>query len=423
VDRKNFCKIALLGALLGLLFTANSLQGQEIPASMPESKAPAAPAQTSPARLEIHAIDGGPFATENAATQSVNGALPPDEEILPYTGDRDSLSVIPYYVIERSTIVAGSDFRSIQPGADSNTGQTKLNFTLTDEAGKKFLDYTSANIGKSMAVVIGGTVRVAAAIRGPIRGRGEIEGSFSRDELIELAQTAATPSAGAPAQTSPSGHPSDSYWTAHDRQLLVDFGGLAHFKEADAMLGAAKTGEDRVVFMGDSITQGWKLDEAFPGKPYVNRGISGQTTPQMLVRFRQDVIDLKPKVVVILAGTNDIAGNTGPMTLEQTEGNLASMAELAAANGIRVVLCSVLPAFDYPWSPGLTPAPKIAQINAWLKEYAVQKGYVYVDFYSAMKDDRGGLPATLSRDGVHPLPAGFAAMTPLAEAGIEKALK
>ena len=113
-----------------------------------------------------------------------------------------------------------------------------------------------------------------------------------------------------------------------------------------------KPGEDRVVFMGDSITEGWKLDEAFPGKPYINRGISGQTTPQMLVRFRQDVIDLKPKVVVILAGTNDIAGNTGPMTLEQTEGNLASMAELATANGIRVVLCSVLPAFDYPWAPG-----------------------------------------------------------------------
>jgi lysophospholipase L1-like esterase len=204
---------------------------------------------------------------------------------------------------------------------------------------------------------------------------------------------------------------------------MVDFGGLAHFKEADAMLGSPKTGEDRVVFMGDSITEGWKLDQAFPGKPYVNRGISGQTTPQMLVRFRQDVIDLKPKVVVILAGTNDIAGNTGPMTLGQTEGNLASMAELAAANGIRVVLCSVLPAFDYPWSPGLTPAPKIAQINAWLKDYAARKDYVYVDFYSVMKDDRGGLPATLSKDGVHPLPAGFVVMTPLAQAGIEKALR
>jgi acyl-CoA thioesterase I len=235
------------------------------------------------------------------------------------------------------------------------------------------------------------------------------------------APAAQTPSA--PAQTSPSGHPNDSYWIEHDRQLQVDFGGLAHFKEADAMLGAPKTGEDRVVFMGDSITEGWKLDDAFPGKPYVNRGISGQTTPQMLVRFRQDVIDLKPKVVVILAGTNDIAGNTGPMTLEQTEENLASMAELAAANGIRVVLCSVLPAFDYHWAPGLTPAPKIAQVNAWLKEYAARKGYVYVDFYSAMKDDRGGLPATLSRDGVHPLPAGFAVMTPLAQAGIEKALR
>ena len=241
------------------------------------------------------------------------------------------------------------------------------------------------------------------------------------------AQTAPAPAASAqtaaPAKTSPSGHPNDAYWIEHDRQLLVDFGGLAHFKEADAMLAAPKPGEDRVVFMGDSITQGWKLDESFPGKPYVNRGISGQTTPQMLVRFRQDVIDLKPKVVVILAGTNDIAGNTGPMTLEQTEGNLASMAELAAANGIRVVLCSVLPAFDYHWAPGLQPAPKIAQVNAWLKNYAAQRGYVYVDFYSVMKDDRGGLPTTLSGDGVHPLPAGFAIMSPLAEAGIEKALK
>jgi len=238
------------------------------------------------------------------------------------------------------------------------------------------------------------------------------------------AQNAAAPvPLTAPAQTSPSGHPNDAYWVEHDRQLMVDFGGLAQFKEADAMLGAPKPGEDRVVFMGDSITEGWKLDEAFSGKPYVNRGISGQTTPQMLVRFRQDVIDLEPKVVVILAGTNDIAGNTGPMTLEQTEGNLASMADLASANGIRVVLCSILPAFDYHWAPGLQPAPKIAQVNAWLKNFAAQKGYVYVDYYSAMKDGRGGLPATLSKDGVHPLPAGFAAMTPLAEAGIEQALK
>ena len=225
------------------------------------------------------------------------------------------------------------------------------------------------------------------------------------------------------AQTSPSGHPNNAYWTDHDRQLLVDFGGLERFKEANAILTAPKPGENRVVFMGDSITQGWKLDESFPGKPYINRGIGGQTSPQMVVRFRQDVIDLKPKVVVILAGINDIAGNTGPMTLELTEGNIASMAELATANGIRVVLCSVLPAFDFTWAPGLTPAPKVMELNAWIRQYAAEKHYVYVDYYSAMKDERDGLPATLSADGVHPLPAGYAIMTPLAGAGIEKALR
>ena len=215
----------------------------------------------------------------------------------------------------------------------------------------------------------------------------------------------------------------DQYRASRIAVFTDDFGQLTRYRDANAALQAPAAGENRVVFFGDSITDIWHLDEYFPGKFYVNRGIGGQTTPQMLVRFRQDVIDLKPRVVVILAGTNDIAGNTGPMTLEQTEGNLASMAELAAANGIRVVLCSVLPAFDYSWAPGLTPAPKIAQVNAWLREYSAQKGLVYVDFYSTMKDDRGGLPATLSRDGVHPLPAGFAVMTPLAEAGIETAFK
>ena len=157
----------------------------------------------------------------------------------------------------------------------------------------------------------------------------------------------------------------DAYWTEHDKQVLRDFPWLARFKEEDLKLGPPAPGEDRVVFMGDSITQGWHFkgaDGFFEGKPYINRGISGQTTPQMLGRFRQDVIDLKPKVVVILAGTNDIAGNTGPMTLEQIEANLASMTDLAAANHIRVVLCSILPAFDYPWKPGLTPAPKIIEL-------------------------------------------------------------
>jgi acyl-CoA thioesterase I len=231
------------------------------------------------------------------------------------------------------------------------------------------------------------------------------------------------PETKAPAPAKASAPHTGEYWTKHDHGLLVDFGDLDHFKDADAALGPPAPGQDRVVFLGDSITQGWKLAESFPGKPYINRGISGETTPQMLVRFRQDVIGLHPRAVVILAGTNDVAGNTGPMTPDQTEGNLASMAELAAANGIRVVLCSVLPARDFPWNPGQEPAPKIAALNDWIKTYASQKGYVYVDYYSAMADAQGGLPPTLSRDGVHPLPAGYAAMAPLVETGIEKALK
>ena len=214
----------------------------------------------------------------------------------------------------------------------------------------------------------------------------------------------------------------DNYRIAHEKQLLTDFGWLAHFRDADAQLPAPAPGENRVVFMGDSITQGWPLDQYFPGKPYINRGISGQTTPQMLVRFRQDVIDLHPKVVVILAGTNDVAGNTGPMTAGQTEENIQSMADLASASGIRVILCSITPAAKFPWKPDVEPVEKILAINTWIKSCAAGKGYGYVDYHSAMKDASNGLPPNLSRDGVHPLPAGYAIMTPLVEAGITKAL-
>ena len=211
---------------------------------------------------------------------------------------------------------------------------------------------------------------------------------------------------------------------SHEQQLLTDFADMARFRDADRELAPPAPGENRVVFMGDSITEGWDLARSFPGKPYINRGISGQTSPQMLIRFRQDVIDLKPKVVVILAGTNDIAGNTGPMTLRQSEDNLASMAQLARANGIRVVLCSVLPSVRFPWRPQVkNAAPKIADLDQWIKPYAAQHHYVYVDYYSKMKDAVGGLPKNLSHDGVHPLPAGYAIMAPLAQAGIEKALK
>ena len=215
-----------------------------------------------------------------------------------------------------------------------------------------------------------------------------------------------------------------AYWATVDRGLLLDFANLARFRDADAKLAPPAAGENRVVFLGDSITEGWHIAESFPGKPYINRGIGGQTTSQMLLRFRQDVIDLKPKVVVILAGTNDFAENTGPVTPEQVQGNLISMAQLAAANGIRVVLCSVLPADHYSWHPELgNPASKIAALNEWMKSYATENSYVYVDYYSAMKDASGGLPPNLSRDGVHPLPAGYAIMAPLAESGIENALK
>jgi lysophospholipase L1-like esterase len=239
------------------------------------------------------------------------------------------------------------------------------------------------------------------------------------------AQTAAAcPDAKTPCAT-PLAAPISEWQREYNARLLADFPWLARFKEADLKLAPPAAGENRVVFMGDSITEGWHFDGPdgfFTGKPYINRGISGQTTPQMLVRFRQDVIALQPRVVVILAGINDIAGNTGPMTLEQSEDNLASMAELAAANHIRVVMCSVLPAFDFPWRPGMTPASKVVALNAWIKAYAAENGYVYVDFHAAMKDSRDGLPAALSQDGVHPLPAGYAVMAPLVEAGIAKAL-
>lgn len=203
-----------------------------------------------------------------------------------------------------------------------------------------------------------------------------------------------------------------------------DWAQLGHFDAANKELPDAKTNENRVVFMGNSITIGWShhQPEFFEGKPYVNRGISGQTTPQMLVRFRQDVIDLKPKVVVILAGTNDIAGNTGPSTLQMIADNILSMAELAEANGIKVVLCSVLPAYDYPWRKGLMPNEKIPALNTMIKSYVNSKGLVYLDYFSAMTDGKNGLREDLGSDGVHPNKKGYELMAPLAEKAIAKAL-
>ena len=247
---------------------------------------------------------------------------------------------------------------------------------------------------------------------------------------------AAAPTASAQNQIPPDQQAAWEQLTPYQKSQLErtynDWAFLAKFREADALMPPAAPGETRVVFMGDSITEGWGMKatatspargEFFPGKPYINRGISGQTTPQMLVRFRQDVIQLKPKVVVLLAGTNDIAENTGKETLEEIGNNIASMSEIARANGIRVVLCSILPASDFHWHKGLEPAPKIKALNAWMKDYAAKKGFVYVDYYSPMVNSEGGLKAELSPDGVHPNKAGYELMAPLAEAGIAEALK
>lgn len=208
-------------------------------------------------------------------------------------------------------------------------------------------------------------------------------------------------------------------------QPPMDWANLKRFQEDNKKVGLPKANENRVVFMGNSITEGWsKADPSFfEGKPYLNRGISGQTTPQMVLRFKQDVVDLKPTVVVILAGINDIAGNTGPMTLEQTRDNIVTMAQLAMANGIKVVLSSVIPAYDFPWRAGMEPANKVVVLNKMIKEYADKNKLVYLDYHTAMKDERNGLKKELGYDGVHPTLQGYKVMAPLAEKAISDALK
>ena len=218
----------------------------------------------------------------------------------------------------------------------------------------------------------------------------------------------------------------DQYRASRIAVFTDDYGQLKRYRDANAALKPPMPGENRVIFFGDSITDIWHLDEYFPGKPYINRGIGGQTTPQMLVRFRQDVIDLHPKIVVILAGTNDIAGNTGPMRTEDIEADLASMAELARVNGIHVVFSSVLPVHNYTEKAkdffAQRPSARILELNTWLKDYCARSGILYLDYFSALVDDKGMLKRELADDGLHPNAAGFKIMAPLAEAAIEKAL-
>lgn len=210
------------------------------------------------------------------------------------------------------------------------------------------------------------------------------------------------------------------------QQQLLDWPQLQRYRAENAALAAPTRDRPRVVFFGDSITEGWGRTGSatfFAGKGYVNRGISGQTTAQMLLRFRQDVIALQPAVVVILAGTNDIAGNTGPAGQGMIEDNLHSMVELAKAHGIAVVLSSVLPVSEYPWQPGVQPAPKVRALNAALRRYAGQQKLVYLDYYTPLASREGGLDKSLADDGVHPTAAGYARMAPLAEAAIAQALR
>ncbi len=240
---------------------------------------------------------------------------------------------------------------------------------------------------------------------------------------------AQTPQPAASATSGQSALTADQETIRHMQAQLQDWANLHRYAAEDAALPAPGPGSGskarRVVFMGDSITDGWGRAPGtgafFPGKPYINRGISGQTTPQMLVRFYPDVVRLHPAVVVILAGTNDIAGNTGPETPETIQGNLAAMADLAKSNGIRVVLASITPAYIYPWKPEVRPTDEIRELNAWMKNYCSTHGCVYLDYFDAMADPKGAMLPGLSSDGVHPLAKGYAIMAPLAEQAIAQA--
>ncbi len=207
----------------------------------------------------------------------------------------------------------------------------------------------------------------------------------------------------------------------YPEMMNQDWPNLQKYREANKEI----TEKPLAVFMGNSITEGWANmhPQFFTENNYVGRGISGQTTPQMLIRFQQDVIDLEPQVVVILAGTNDIAGNTGYASEKMITNNIRSMATLAQANGIKVVLSSILPAYDYSWRPGLEPFKKINSVNEWLKKYSEENGFTYLDYHSKMKDDLDGLPVEYSEDGVHPTATGYDVMQPMAKKAIQDALE
>jgi lysophospholipase L1-like esterase len=251
-------------------------------------------------------------------------------------------------------------------------------------------------------------------------------GVFGCFTMAGATQTApATSSSPAPVSAMPApAPPSPENQLTTLQARMLDWAQLNRFKAQDAALAPPADGERRVVFFGDSITELWgrRWNDSFPGKPYVNRGISGQTSPQMVLRFHQDVVNLHPSVVVILAGTNDIAEKTGPMTPEMTLDDFRAMVEMARANGIKAVVGSIPPSDDFYWNKGLQPASKIRALNQRLEAYCKSERIVWVDYYTPLADENGAMKPGMSLDGTHPTPAGYAIMTPLAEAGIQKAL-
>jgi lysophospholipase L1-like esterase len=241
---------------------------------------------------------------------------------------------------------------------------------------------------------------------------------FAAGALAQPATPLSIPTTGSPGL--------DQYRASRIAIYTDDFGELKRYGDADAALAPPAAGENRVVFVGDSITDYWKLADYFPGKPYINRGIDGQSTPQMLVRFRQDVIGLHPTVLVVLAGTNDVAGVTGATRNEDIEANYASMAELARLHHIRAVFASLLPVNNYTEdakeSFALRPHKRILALNTWLKDYCAKNGLVYLDYFSAMVDGKGMLKRALSDEGLHPNASGYKIMAPLAEKAIAQAI-
>lgn len=239
----------------------------------------------------------------------------------------------------------------------------------------------------------------------------------------QAAAQAATQTTDASAANAPNCDPKEF---VRMQEQLQDWPNLQRYRADNAALPAPVAGTPRVVFYGDSITDAWgRLSDTatfFPGKGYINRGISGQTTPQMLVRFSQDVLHLHPAVVVILAGTNDVAGNTGPSTPEMIEDNYTAMTKLAQANGIKVVLASITPAFRYPWKPAIQPVEEIRTLNGWMRNFCANGACIYLDYYKAMSDANGAMLPGYAKDGVHPTAKGYSVMAPLAEQAIKQAL-